>query len=238
MHPRPDQPVDLEVLADRRPFERVAAIAVALTLAMIWVRLVWLWLTGVIRSEAFLGSTGWKVAIAAPGLIWLGAWLVSSFRLRRTLARRLYAVTSREPLMTWHRSIARFDWWLEPGLPVDVSSLVREITNRYKELDDQGRWSVRALWRAYPFFAAVAGTGEQPTSVEAVRRALMLYSIRDQRPDARDEVVALGELAALARRAGIDVAPLAREAAMLSDGSGEGQMLGSTRDVLLRHSRN
>ena len=234
MNPDRDAQLDLEDLSDRQPFERAAAIAVALTLAMCWVRLLWLWLIGVIRSEPFFGSVGWNAAIVAPGLIWLGAWQMGSLRGRWRLASRLHGRTSGEPLVTWHRRIASFDRWLELGLPVNMSSFVREIASRYTELDAESRSSVRALWRAYPSFAAAADTGEEPTSLDAVRRALMLYSIRDQRPDARDEIVALGELAASARRAGIDFAPLAREAAMLSDASERDQMFCSTRDLLLR----
>lgn len=230
-------PLHLDDLPDRQRFEHVAAIAVALTLAMLWLRLLWLWFTGVVRSDPFFGSMGWNAAIVAPGLMWLGAWQVSSLRRRRSLARRLHALTSREPLMTWHRRIASSDRWLELGVPVNVSSLVREIASRYKELDDESRSRVRALWRAYPCFAEAAHTGREPTSVDAVRRALMLYSIRDQRPDARDEIVGLHELAASARRAGIDFAPLAREAAMLSDASGRHQMFCSTRDLLLRYAQ-
>ena len=235
--PDRDAPLHLDDLSDGQPFEHVAAIAVALTLAMLWMRLLWLWFTGVVRSEPFFGSTGWNAAIVAPGLMWLGAWQLSSLRRRRSLARRLHALTSREPLMTWHRRIASSDRWLELGVPVNVLPLVREIASRYQELDDESRRSVRALWRAYPCFAEAAHTGEEPTSVDAVRRALMLYSIRDQRPDARDEIVGLGELAASARRAGIDFGPLAREAAMLSEAAGQDQMFGSTRDSLLSHAR-
>jgi hypothetical protein len=127
--------------------------------------------------------------------------------------------------------------WLELGLPIEVSSLVREIADRYRDLDDDGRQAVRALWRAYPSFDDAAGVEERPASVDAVRRALMLFSIRDQRPDARDEVVGLDALAQSARRAGIDFAALAREAAMLSDASGQDQAFGSTRDRLLRYAR-
>jgi hypothetical protein len=201
---------------------------------MLWVRLLWLWLTGVIHNEPFFGSTGWNAAIVAPGLAWLSAWQISSLYRRRALFHQLHAFTPRDPLMTWHRRIASADVWLELSFRANVSPLVREIVSRYEDLDDESRGSVRALWRAYPSFAVAAQTGEDPTSVEAVRRALMLYSIRDQRPDARDEIVALGELAASARRAGIDFAPLAREAAMLSDASGADQMFCSTRELLLR----
>jgi hypothetical protein len=233
LHPQ----LDLDDLSHRRPFERVAQIAVALTLAMVTVRLIWLWSTGMVRSEPFLGSVGWKSAIVAPGLLWLGAWQVSSLRCRRVLARQLRPLTSREPLLTWHRRIAGADRWLELGLSIKVLPLVREIADRYRELDDEGRRGVRALWRAYPSFDAAAYLGEELLSVDAVRRALMLYSIRDQRPDARDEVVGLDALATAARRAGIDFAPLAREAALLSDASGLHQTFGSTRDVLQRYAQ-
>jgi hypothetical protein len=217
--------------------ERAAAIAVALTLAMIWVRLIRLWVTGTVGSEPFFGSMRWNAAIAGPGLVWLAAWQASSLRRRQSLARRLQPLTSREPLLTWRRRIAGMDWWLELGVPVGVAPLVREIAGGYKDLDDEGRRSVRALWREYPSFAEAAHTGEEPTSVDAVRRALMLYSIRDQRPDARDEIVGLHELAESARRAGIDFGALAREAAMLSDASGQDRMFGSTRDLLLRYAQ-
>jgi hypothetical protein len=226
---------NIDDLSDRSPFERALQIAVAFTLVMVMIRMVWLWHAGVIRTEPFLGSAGWNVAIPAPGLGWLGAWFLMSIRIRSSLARRLHPLTSRAPLTTWHRRIASHDWRLELGLRSDVSSLVREVTDRYGELDVQSRASVRALWRAYPSFAATASTGEDLTSVDAMRRALFLFSIRDQRPDARDELLWLDTLARSARRAGIDFAPLAREAAMLSDVQGRDAVFGSTRDTLQRY---
>ena len=203
---------------------------------MLWVRLLWLWLTGVIRHEPFFGSVLWNAAIAGPAVTWLAMWQVACLRHRQATGRRLRSLTSSQLLMTWHRRIASADRWIDMGLPVTVFPLVREIASRYPELDDESRGGVRALWRAYPFFAEVAGLGEEPTSAEAVRRALMLYSIRDQRPDARDEAVGLGMLATSAGRAGIDIAPIAREAAMLSDATEQG-MFGSTRDFLLRYAQ-
>jgi hypothetical protein len=125
---------------------------------------------------------------------------------------------------------------LELGLPSDASSLVRDVTDRYAELDTESRASVRALWRAYPSFAAAAITGEDPTNVDAVRRALFLFSIRDQRPDGRDELIWLDALARSARQADIDFASLAREAAILSDDEGHDAMWGSTRKLLQRYA--
>ena len=232
----PQGPLELDDLSRRLSLERALQIAVGLVLAMCWVRLWWLWSRGVARSEPFLGSPAWTAAILGPGLISLAVWQAFSLRCRRAVALRLRALTQREPLRTWRRRIASRDWWLELGMPRNVSPLVREIVTLYPELDAEGRDAVRALWRAYPSFAENAGLSETPTNADSVRRALMLFSIRDQRADRRDEVVGLANLATKAGQAGVDIAPLAREVAMLSDDSHQKHDRHSTRELLLRYA--
>lgn len=92
---------------------------------------------------------------------------------------------------------------------------------------------VRLLWRTYERFAWHASV-DWPVTAEGVRQALVLYSIRDQCTDARDEVVGLSELRDKARESGIDFATLAREVADLSDDTRRDPMFGSTRQLILR----
>jgi len=69
-----------------------------------------------------------------------------------------------------------------------------------------------------------------------VRRKLILWSIRDMRPDPRDEAVALLEVDHAAEEAGIDISPIAQEVAELSDDSRDDRMFGSPRAELLQYA--
>jgi hypothetical protein len=118
----------------------------------------------------------------------------------------------------------------------------------YPRLDATQREYVRLLWRTYGSFGLYASAEERrgdedddesrdrPLTVRDARRELMLHSIRDQFPDARDALVDLDDLRKEAVAAGIDFGALAREVAALSDDTRKDAMSGSTREMILRHA--
>jgi hypothetical protein len=119
---------------------------------------------------------------------------------------------------------------------MQIWRLTLEIVDAYPGLDSTEREHVRLLWRTYESFGPYASLEDRleaesldkPLTVEEVRRELMLHSIRDRLPDARDAVVDLSDLRARAVAAGIDFGALAREVADLSDHTRQDAMFGST----------
>lgn len=217
---------------------------------VLWARLIWLWTSGIIRTEPFFASTAWNLAIAIPAAAILTAWWVVRQSRERTREKRLLTLMSAEPLSGWHQRIRRLDRKLGKGTPthavdMEVWRLTLEIVDAYSRLDATQREHVRLLWRTYENFGVYASvterledeageSPERPVTVDEVRRELMLHSIRDQLPDARDATVDLSHLRAQALAAGIDFGALAREAADLSDDTRRDAMFGSTRDALLK----
>jgi hypothetical protein len=250
------EPFDPDAPPHERLIARGPAIAVLAGMIVVAARLVWLWTSGIIKTEPFFGSTPWNLAIVLPAAAILTAWWVITRSRERKQQQELSALMPAEPLSGWHRRIRSFDARLRRGTPthnVDMSiwRLTLEIVDAYPRLDATQREHVRLLWRTYENFGLYASVEDRledvedeeddaslhrPLTVEDVRRELMLHSIRDQFPDARDAIVDLGDLRTRAVTDGIDFGVLAREVADLSDDSRKDKMSGSTRELILRHA--
>ena len=246
-----DEPWDPDAPLRERLLARGPAIAVLAGMIVVSVRLIWLWTSGVIKTEPFFGSTLWNVAIALPVAAILATWWVITRSRVRKRERDLAALMSAEPLSGWHRRIRSLDAKLARGTPthavdMQIWRLTLEIVDAYPGLESRQREHVRLLWRTYENFGLYASVEDRledeelldkaPT-VEETRRELLLFSIRDQLPDARDAVVELSELSTRAAAAGIDFDGLAREIADLSDDTRRDGMFGSTRDMILSRAQ-
>ena len=250
MHEIFAEPFDPDAPLREKLIARGPAIAVLAAIIVLWARLIRLWTSGVIKTEPFFGSRSWNLAIGLPAAVILIVWWVIRQSRVRKRERDLSALMSTEPLSGWHRRIRPLDAKLRKGTPthaVDMSiwRLTREIVDAYPGLDSTQRENVRILWRTYESFCLYASiedrpgdeeSHDSPLSLEQVRRELILHSIRDQLPDARDAVADFADLRTRALAAGIDFGPLAREIADLSDGVRTDAMFGSTRDMMLRHA--
>lgn len=244
------EPFDPDAPLRERLVARGPAIAVLAGMIVISARLIWLWTSGIIKTEPFFGSTPWNLAIVLPAATILAAWWVITQSRQRKRERALSAVMPAEPLSGWHRRIRLLDSRLGKGTPphaVDSRTwqLTLEIVDAYPELDATQREHVRLLWRTYENFGSYASVVDrledeesafEPLTEEEVRRELILHSIRDQAPDARDAAVDLADLRTRAVAAGIDFGSLARAVADLSDDTRRDAMFGSTREVILRHA--
>lgn len=242
-----DEPWDPDAPLRERLIARGPAIGVLAGMIVLWVRLIWLWKSGVIKTEPFFGSTAWNLAVALPvAAIWTAWWVITRSRVRKR-ERDLSALLPAEPLSGWHRRIRRFDAKLARGTPthavdVQIWRLTLEIVDDYPRLDSEQREQVRLLWRTYENFCLYATIDdrledeelpEKPLTVEEARRELLLFSIRDQLPDVRDAAVELSSQRTSAEAAGIDFGALGREVADLSDDTRRDGMFGSTRQMIL-----
>jgi hypothetical protein len=243
-----DEPFDPDAPLRERLIARGPALAVLAVMIGIVIRMFWLWTNGVIKTEPFFGSVSWNLAIAAPAVGILAAWWGITRSRVRDRERKLTALMPDEPLSSWHERIRTFDARLARGTPsgrVDMSiwRLTLEVVDAYSRLDATQREHVRVLWRTYENFGLYASVTdrlededaiEQPFTPEGVRRELILHSIRDQVPDARDAAVDLDDLRKHAEAAGVDFGALAREIADLSDDTRKGGQFGSTREMIRR----
>lgn len=247
------EPFDPDAPLRERLIARGPAIAVLAGMIVIASRLIWLWTSGVIKTEPFFGSMTWNLAIAVPVVVIFTGWWVITRSRERKQEQHLSALMPAEPLSGWHRRIRSFNARLGRGTPthdVDMSiwRLTLEIVDAYPALDATQREHVRLLWRTYEDFGLYASVEDRledaedeesldrPLTVGEVRRELMLHSIRDQFPDSRDAIVDLGDLRTRAVADGIDFGALAREVADLSDDTRKDKMSGSTREMILRYA--
>ncbi|MEU4742989.1 hypothetical protein AB0G02_21325 [Actinosynnema sp. NPDC023658] len=112
----------------------------------------------------------------------------------------------------------------------EADAVLTEILARY-EADAGARPGLRALFDRYPSFRWAVNPAF-PATADGVRSALLLLSARDQGADARDELMVLRAVCDEARAAGVDVDPLLREVAAMSNDVDRYGM-GSMRRLLL-----
>jgi hypothetical protein len=120
----------------------------------------------------------------------------------------------------------------EAGVRAEAEAALRAVIALYAEGDDTVRAAVRALFNRYTSFRWAVHVPHEPTP-ESFRFALLHFSALDQGPDARDELLGLRDLCAEAEEAGIDIAPMLAQIALLSSDVNRYGM-GSTREFLLR----
>ncbi|WP_105968988.1 hypothetical protein [Streptomyces geranii] len=120
----------------------------------------------------------------------------------------------------------------EAGVRTEAEAALRALIAVYAQGDEVLRASVRGLFSRYTNFRWAVHLPVEPTP-EGFRWRLLHMSAVDQGNDTRDELLALRDLCADARTAGIDLGPILREVAELS--SREDKFgWGSMRDILLR----
>ncbi|QFR02347.1 hypothetical protein F9278_03125 [Streptomyces phaeolivaceus] len=120
----------------------------------------------------------------------------------------------------------------EAGVRAEAETVLRAVLTAYADGDDASRVAPRGLFARHTAFRWGVSLAFAPTP-DGFRLRLPHLSAVDQGSDTRDELLALRDLCEDARRAGIDLGPLLREAAALSSRVDKYGM-GSTRDILLR----
>lgn len=123
----------------------------------------------------------------------------------------------------------------EAGVRTQAESALTELIAAYEHGDEALRASVRGLFARYTAFRWAVHLPVTPTP-EGFRLRLLHMSAVDQGSDTRDELLALRDLCADARDAGVDLRPILREVAQLSSHEDKYGM-GSMRDILLRVAR-
>ena len=119
----------------------------------------------------------------------------------------------------------------EAGVRPAAEVLLEALIDEYQNSDDETRSAIRGLFGSYPHFAWAASLTAPPTTDEAFRRHLVLFSMQDQGRDSRDALLNLQGLCKQARAAGVDTSPILREVARLSSDENKYGM-GSTRRFL------
>jgi len=147
-----------------------------------------------------------------------------------------------EPIARWPVDVTRPDWIerLQAGIPPLDEAGVRDATEKlldelieaYARGTIDTRAIIRRLFATYRSFAWAATLSDPWTSVEALRRHLILFSMQDQGQDCRDALLALERICREARAAGVEATPVLKEVAAMSSNANKYGM-GSTRDLLL-----
>jgi hypothetical protein len=123
----------------------------------------------------------------------------------------------------------------ETGIRPEAEAVLRTMLATYAHGDDATRVAIRRLFDRYTSFRWAAHLPLEP-GLEGFRLRLLHLSAVDQARDARDELLALDDLCARARSAGVDIGPtLVEVAAMSSDVNKHG--MGSTRGFLLSRAQ-
>jgi hypothetical protein len=97
-----------------------------------------------------------------------------------------------------------------------TETLLESLVSEYQNSDEETRKAIRDLFTSYRHFAWAASFAFPPTTEEAFRRHLILFSMQDQGHDSRDALLFLQELCEEARARGVITAPILAEVAQLS----------------------
>jgi hypothetical protein len=131
----------------------------------------------------------------------------------------------------------------QTGIREDADRIVDAIIAYYATASDADREHVRTLFRAYDSFRWAAGWGllspAEPINTDQLRKALLLFSIKDQGADWRDAIVILERICAMALRTSLPLAETLTEVAALSSDEArfrKFKMSRSTRTLLLDYS--
>jgi len=104
----------------------------------------------------------------------------------------------------------------EAGMRSAAEQLLRDVIEIYVRSDKDSRQIIRDLFDKYRSFAWATTLPTPPTTPEAFRDHLLLFSIHDQGPDPRDAVLWLDAICTQARSAGISVNPILEQIAKVS----------------------
>jgi hypothetical protein len=131
----------------------------------------------------------------------------------------------------WMTRCQNRDTLREAGVKEEAHAALRAALAVYADGDEATRTVVRGWFNRYTSFRWAVHIPLEPTP-EGIRFELLHFSAEDQGADTRDALLAIRDLYATAREAGIDIAPLLVEAAELSSDVDKYGM-GSTRGILL-----
>jgi hypothetical protein len=121
----------------------------------------------------------------------------------------------------------------EAGIRPEAQSLLESLVVFYFQADERQREDIRALLETYKAFRWAATLSRSPETAEGFRMHLLHLSACDQGSDPRDEILRLRYLCDVARKSGVDIAPILREVAALSSDVDKYKM-GSMRYFLLK----
>jgi hypothetical protein len=124
----------------------------------------------------------------------------------------------------------------ETGLRVEMETLLVEITDHYATCDHETRQAIRSLFEKHASASWAASFSRAPTTIEGVRRQLLIFSVLDQGRDTRDAILWLQDIVARARSAGIQIEAMLEEVAGYSSETNKFGM-GSTKGLLLKSAR-
>ena len=127
----------------------------------------------------------------------------------------------------------------EAGIRDAANALLSELLGAYSNGTDEMREAIRELVNCelfvhYRAFAWAVTLSERPTTAPALRRHLLLFSIKDQGRDSRDALVTLGEVCHEAKVAGVETSSVLQDVAAMSSTVNRFGM-GSTQQMLLQH---
>ena len=128
------------------------------------------------------------------------------------------------------------------GVRSEADRWVDEVIAFYATADADDREAVRALMHRHKCLRWAAGWGrlaaDAPLTLDRLRLALLLFSIKDQGADPRDAIMALDRLCARAVHAALPIAEMLADVAALSSDDNRFEMVRgrSTRAMLLAYS--
>ncbi len=122
----------------------------------------------------------------------------------------------------------------EAGGRSKTESLLAEVIEAYKEGDDDVRDRIRTIFAKNRSFSWAAKLPYPPTTEEGFHSHLILFSIKDQGVVSRDAILLLQDLCEKARAAGVDIEPILKSVARISNDK-ERYGMGSTRALLKRN---
>ena len=147
----------------------------------------------------------------------------------RPIAKRTVNVTDPKWFERLQGGLSPMD---EAGVRMEVEKLLPELIAAYAKANEQERATIRRFFSEYTSFAWAAALKETNTTVVGFRQHLILFSMQDQGKDSRDALLSLQELCRKAVEAKVEIAPLLREIAAISN-TFDKYGMGSTHDMLL-----
>lgn len=119
----------------------------------------------------------------------------------------------------------------EAGVGPESEALLWELIAVYQAGNEECRQGIRKLFARCEAFTGAACVRINPEPTDGFRLGLLLFSMRDQWPDGREALRTLRLSCWLARKQGLDRAPVLREVAEMSSDLDKHGM-GSTKEML------
>jgi hypothetical protein len=113
----------------------------------------------------------------------------------------------------------------------EAESLLAKVAELYTTVPSARR-EIRDLFSKYRWASWALRPSQQPTTPELFRLWVLVISMKDQYPDARDTLSELWRICRVAASAGVDIGPILESVAMISSDENRYGM-GSLRSMLL-----